>query len=289
MTLTIPFEENYVTSSDGLSLYYRDYNSSATATPIVCLPGLTRNARDFEEIAPRLAAEGWRVLAPDLRGRGHSDYDSNPANYIPTKYVDDTLRFLDDLDLESISIIGTSLGGLMAMIIASVAPERLQSVILNDVGPEIEPTGLEHIRSYVGKSVPRQTWREVVLAFSVTNAHIYPNLPEHMWEVLARRTHREMPSGDIVADYDPKIASAFAGAEGVQPAQDLWPQFAALGQIPTLAFRGELSDILSVKTFKDMQTQHPKIVAVTVHDRGHVPLLDEPECKAAIMKFLGDI
>ena len=278
-----PFREVYCASTDGLRLYARIYEQAGIAAPaVLCLPGLTRNSRDFEVLAPHLARR-YRVLCPDLRGRGRSERDSSGQSYHPAAYLADILELLKTLSVPRLAIIGTSLGGLLAMMLAASKQDMVAGIVLNDVGPEIDPVGLARIRGYAGQLPPVRTWAEAIMQLQSVHGDAWPGLDPAAWQRLARRSYRENASGSPVLDCDPGVGNTLRSA----PAQpDLWPLWAALGAVPALAIRGELSDILSPATFERMQHEKPDLVRQTVAGRGHVPLLDEPDCLPAIDAFL---
>lgn len=282
MTATA-WQDRFFSSADGLRLHYRDYPAAAGRAPVLCLPGLSRNCRDFENIAPRIQ-RSRRVLSADLRGRGLSQYDPNWRNYHPGTYVADVVGLLADAAVERVIVLGTSLGGIVAMILAATNPELLAGVILNDVGPEVAPEGLKRISSYVGKAAPVSNWAEAVAQVRATYGLAWPDATEEDWLTLARRGYREV-HGVPRLDMDPMIGEAVRAAPG-GAAPDLWPLFAALRSIPVLALRGELSDVLSQATFDRMAQEKPDLERVTVQGRGHPPTLDEPECVRSIDTFL---
>lgn len=277
------WQDRYFQSTDGLRLHYRDYPASTGLTPVLCLPGLTRNCRDFETIAPRIQRTR-RVLGADLRGRGLSQHDPNWQNYHPGTYVADVATLLASAGLERVIVLGTSLGGLMAMIMAATTPQLLAGVILNDVGPEIAPEGLARISSYVGKATPVRSWAEAAAQARATYGLAWPTATDEDWLAFARRGYREV-DGVPRLDMDPMIGEAVRAAPG-GAAPDLWPLFAALLPISVLALRGAVSDVLSQATFDRMAREKPDLVRVTVPGRGHPPMLDEPESLAAIDGFL---
>ena len=285
MNTTASFREHRWRSADGLELYCRVYDAAGAGAPaVLCLPGLTRNSRDFEDFAPHLAPR-YRVLCPDLRGRGLSARDPKWQNYQPATYVADLTALLQGLGLPRVAIVGTSLGGLLAMILASVAPQAVAGIVLNDIGPEIDPAGAERIRGYAGKLPPVRTWDEAIAQQRLVFGGAWRDLDDALWARLARRNYREDSSGAPVLDADPGIGEALRAA-AAQPPVDLWPLYAALKSTPALAVRGALSDILSAATFERMAREKPDLERLTVAGRGHVPLLDEPECLAAIDAFL---
>lgn len=275
--------ERHFLSADGLSLHYMSYGADSARAPILCLPGLTRNARDFEDLAPRLGADR-RALAPDMRGRGRSEWDPDWRNYKPRIYVADVWRLLDELGIDRVVVIGTSLGGLMAMIMAAEHPERLAGAILNDIGPEVAPEGLARISEYTGRLPPVEGWEAAVAQSREIYGDALPGLSDAQWARLARRSYRENEDGTISPDMDPNIGRALR-EQGGTPG-DTWALFDALRDIPTLVLRGELSDILSAETLARMQARKPDLQVATIPRRGHVPLLDEPESLAAIDAFL---
>jgi pimeloyl-ACP methyl ester carboxylesterase len=271
-------------SHDGLRLHSRVYAGPLAAAPVVlCLHGLMRNNRDFEELAPHLAAR-YRVIVPDVRGRGLSARDPKAENYQIPVYLKDLDLLLSGLGVERTAIVGTSMGGLMAMVLAAMQPARVARIVLNDVGPEVDPAGLERIRGYAGKSTPVKTWPEAAGQLRTIFGVAWPGLDPARWEQLARRSYRVNPSGDIEADADPRIGDVIRASANAAP--DLWPLWRTLERVPVLALRGALSDVLSAVTLARMQREKPDLQALTIANRGHVPLLDEPESLAAIDAFL---
>jgi pimeloyl-ACP methyl ester carboxylesterase len=282
------WSDGYWWSNDGLRLHYRDYAGPAgeggKRPPIVCIPGLTRNARDFEGVAERLAGE-WRLICVDLRGRGESAYAKDPMTYVPLTYLQDMEALIRALDLQRFILFGTSLGGLVTSLLAKSDNERLAGALINDIGPAIENRGIDHIRSYVGRSQSWPTWMHAARALGETNRDRYPGWKLDDWLIFAKRLCRLNPSGRIVLDYDMRIAEPFrlpGGATGF----DMWSAFGALAGIPSLLIRGELSDLLSAATVAAMQAQNPDLEIATVPAVGHAPTLDEPEAAAAIDALL---
>ncbi len=278
------WRDRYFASADGLRLYYRDYPAAvAGRLPVLCLPGLTRNCRDFETTALRLQPMR-RVLTPDLRGRGRSQYDPHWQNYHPGTYLDDLARLLRDAGVERAILLGTSLGGILAMLIAATAPQVPAAVILNDIGPEVAPEGLQRIASYVGRHDPVASWEAAAAQMRAMYGVAMPDACDEEWMAFARRSYTEV-DGTPRLDVDPAIGEAVRAAPS-SGAPDLWPIYAALGPLPVLAVRGELSDVLSAATFERMARDKPDLERLTVPRRGHPPLLDEPECVATIDAFL---
>jgi pimeloyl-ACP methyl ester carboxylesterase len=279
--------ERYYTSGDGLRLYYRDYDPGATGRlPVLCLAGLTRNSRDFEHVALRLQRER-RVLCADLRGRGRSQHDPNWRNYHPATYLADLTLLLADAGVERCVFFGTSLGGILAMLFNATQPQRVAAAILNDIGPEVDPSGLARIAAYVGRHPTARTWADAVRIVRATYEFALPGLSDEQWQDYARRSYTDV-DGAPHLDMDPMIGEAVRSAPGAA-APDLWPVFAALGPVPTLVLRGATSDILARATLDRMQALKPDLVRVEVPNRGHVPLLDEPEAVAAIDAFLARV
>ena len=274
--------EYWFDSHDGRRLFSRVYAAPVANAPVVlCLHGLMRNSRDFEELAPHLASR-CRVIAPDVRGRGFSARDADVNNYQIPVYLTDTMALLAALGAARVSIIGTSMGGLMGMLLAVMQPGLVERLVLNDIGPEVSPEGLERIRGYAGKSTPVSSWPEAVAHVRSVYAETWPGLSDARWEKIARLSYRENAQGLPEADADPRIAEGL-----LQPAAapDLWPLWGALN-MPVLAIRGAHSDILSTGTLARMQQAKPDLRVLSVPNRGHAPLLDEPECIAAIDEFL---
>jgi pimeloyl-ACP methyl ester carboxylesterase len=279
-------EARYVTVADGLRLHFRDYPGAAGKAPLLCLHGLTRNSRDFAELAERYSP-GRRVIALDFRGRGLSEYDPLPARYTPLTYAGDVIELLDQLGIDRAVFVGTSLGGLVTMIIAALAPQRIAASILNDVGPQLTDAGLDRIRSYVGKDVRFASWGAAADAIALNNKQLPASYTHEDWVKMAHRVCRE-ENGEIHFDYDMAIAQPF-DTEGPAPSVDLWPLFKALGQHPLLVVRGERSDLLGADALEKMRAAVPDMKSITVAGVGHAPMLDEPEVVAAIDAFLATL
>lgn len=281
------FRDGTLRTTDGLMLAFREYGSRiAKGTPVLCLPGLTRNSNDFHAIATTLAPTR-RVIALDARGRGRSDYDPNYSNYNLVTEVGDVLSLISAEFDRPCLILGTSRGGLAAMILCGVRPSMVAGVVLNDIGPVLEPKGLERIVDYLGiEPEPLDTWEDAVTAMKASNKQDFPTLSDTEWRAWAERTFRE-DDGKPVLDYDVKLRDAVLESSG--PIPEMWPQFRAMLEIPTLVLRGENSDLLSAKTVDEMRRTKPDMTAVKVKDRGHVPFLDEPESLAAILKLISRI
>ena len=277
--------EYWFESHDGLRLFSRVYaGPRADAPVVVCLHGLMRNSRDFEDLAPHLAAR-YRVVVPDVRGRGLSARDPNFGNYQIPIYLADLLLLCAGLGVRRAYIIGTSMGGLMAMVLAVTQPQLVAGIVLNDVGAEVDPQGLERIRGYAGQTPPVRSWQEAVAQVRAIYGAVWPDLSDERWERITRLTYRENAQGVPESDADPLIAEPLRDTRAAAP--NLWPLWGgALARVPMLAIRGARSDILNVATLARMQREKPGLKVLEVANRGHAPMLDEPECLAAIDEFL---
>ena len=281
------WSDGYWWSNDGLRLHYRDYAGSASRPPIICIPGLTRNARDFEGVAERLACE-WRVICVDLRGRGESAYAKDPMTYVPLTYLQDMEALIRELGLARFVLFGTSLGGLITMLLAMSDSKRIAGAMINDIGPVLVERGLDRIRSYVGRSQSWPTWLHAARYFQEMLADVYPDWSLDQWLVFAKRICKLTPNGRIAFDYDMRIAEPFktpGGATGF----DLWEAFAGLKGVPSLVVRGEISDLLDEATVARMLAENPAMEAATVPRVGHAPTLDEPEAIVGIDRLLARV
>jgi pimeloyl-ACP methyl ester carboxylesterase len=285
--LPTSYTENFWASADGLKLYTRVYpGPNPLARTVLCLHGLTRNSRDFEDLAPHLQKH-CRVIVPDVRGRGHSARDPNPQNYQPAIYLQDILSLIDTVAAQRVAVIGTSMGGLLAMMMAVGHRDRVSGVVLNDMGPEVDPKGLDRIKGYAGRLPRVENWDDAIAQTRTMFGEAWPNLSTERWSALTRRGYREDQAGGLNVDADPMIGEMLRAAPAASA--NLWPFWKALRGIPMLAIRGAQSDILSAATFAKMKAENPELVQLEVAQRGHVPLLDEPECIAAIDAFLAQI
>lgn len=268
-------EHNYK-SADGLDLYYREYAGDASKTPIVCLSGLTRNSADFHDFALRYS--GTRVVyALDYRGRGKSQYDSDYKNYDPQTYLSDVFLFISSLKINKVIFVGTSLGGLLAMGLAGLAPQNTEAVVLNDIGPEISQSGGERIAGYVGQDVRFPTLQAAADAQKQQFSGAYPDLSNEEWlKTTAVGFILDEQDNNYRPNYDLLLGKALQEQVSNQQQFDLWAFFETLKDKPTLAIRGALSDVFSEDVFDKMQTIHPKMDTLILENRGHVPLLNEP-------------
>ncbi|MET0545271.1 MAG: alpha/beta hydrolase [Caulobacterales bacterium] len=289
------FSELFFRNGDRLNLYARDYPASGIASgkaPVICLHGLTRNSKDFEELAPRIAALGRRVVVMDVRGRGRSEYDSMPARYVPPTYAGDGAAWMEDLKIPRAVFVGTSMGGIITMILSALAPGRVAGAVLNDIGPRLEQAALDRIALYVGKPLPPAAdWVEAAQRCKAVNGLAFPDESDAFWMTFARRTYVERDGG-VALDYDPAIAAPFAHTYSDQakktPAPDLTPFFDALAKKPLLTIRGEISDLFSADGLAYMQSRAPQMRTAIVPNVGHAPYMTEPAAWQAIRAFLQD-
>ncbi len=280
------YEDGWWLTTDGLKLHYRDYPGGADGRPpIICIPGLTRNARDFEGVAERLSPE-WRVICVDLRGRGESPQSPDSASYSPPTYVLDIGALYVALGIPRAVILGTSLGGLIAMAMALTTPERLAGVLLNDIGPVIASDGLARIKGYVGKSASWPTWLHAARGIAEGERDVFPRYAIEDWLEVAKRRCRLTSAGRVVLDYDMRIGEPIREAPADAPAPDLWPAFSALRGRPIALLRGARSDLLTQACADEMASRLTSLELTVVPDVGHAPSLEEPESAAAIDRLL---
>jgi pimeloyl-ACP methyl ester carboxylesterase len=283
------YEDRYYNSADGLRLHYRDYEGGAAdQPPILCLPGLTRNGRDFEPVAEHVAGD-WRVIALDFRGRGGSDPDPDPMRYGPKTYVADVLKLLDQLGIAEAVFVGTSLGGLTTMLLAASDDERVAGALINDIGPEVDQRGIDRIRTYVGNAAEWDSFAAAAADFAARMPDVYPRWTSAEWERFARRTCREGDGGQVTLDYDMAIAKPFAAAnDSTQP--NLWPLLHGLRDKPVAVLRGSASDLFSAEVADRMIADLGESAElVTVPDVGHAPSFDEPQSIAALDRLLARV
>ncbi len=281
--VAIPFQERRILAEDGVSLYTRDYEPRRSErAAVLCLAGMTRNAKDFDHLAQTLAARR-RIVCPDYRGRGLSGYDADWRNYQPPTYLNDILHLLTALNIHKVVVIGTSLGGALAMGLAVARPNILAGAVLNDIGPEFDTAGVGRILDYVAKDRPQPTWEAASAEMQRIFGYLELGEPEN-WQRMARATYREAPDGQLHFDWDVRLARA--ARKTLRERQDLWPYFRALRPIPTLALRGGTSAVLSPGGLARMKAEKPDLVAVTVPGVGHTPNLGEPVAAAALTRFL---
>lgn len=282
------FTERRWTSKDGLSLFARDYPaaSGGERLPVICLHGLTRNSKDFEEIAPIIAGWGRRVIVPDVRGRGQSDRDPNPGNYKPPIYARDVVEMMAALDIPRAVFLGTSMGGIITMTLMALRPSAIAAAILNDVGPEVAPEGIARILGYAGKPIEIHNWRDAADYVRRTNEIAMPHFRDEEWQKFARRTFDEIDGIPVLA-YDPAIKISL----GKPPSRiSLWLMGLMFRRLarkrPTLLIRGQTSDVISADIAARMQRKAPTMQRVDVGGVGHAPMLTEPVAVDAIDRFL---
>ena len=279
----------FITAVDGLRLHARCHGrSSSPLLPVVCLPGLARTAEDFDALAGALAGRpghARRVVALDYRGRGLSDYDRDPANYSFQTELADVLAALTALDTLPAIFVGTSRGGILTMLLAALRPTAIAGVVLNDIGPVIEPKGLMRIKGYVGKLPQPRSYEEGAEILRRLFDAQFPKLTTEDWLASARRGFREK-DGALVPTYDVRLAKTLEGVDFEKPFPPLWAQFDALNNVPVMVIRGENSDILSPATVETMRTHHPALETLEIPDQGHAPLLAETDVTERIAIFV---
>lgn len=288
MASEMSFTARHITTHDGLRLYLRDYGPDfADRTPLLCLAGLTRNSADFHVLAEALSRgpDARRVIALDARGRGRSSYDPQPTNYTPMVEAQDVLDCLTALGLQQVSVIGTSRGGILAMIIGALRPAALRAVILNDVGPVIETSGLLRIKAYLAAMPSFASWDMAISTLTTGLAKQFPALAPQQWTDFAHAIFRE-DGGRIIGDFDPRLAQGLKDISADTPDILLWPQFEGLANVPLMTIRGALSDILTPATLAAMLAVRPDLQVIEVPDQGHAPLLDDTTSITAIRRFL---
>ncbi|RWQ36333.1 MAG: alpha/beta hydrolase [Mesorhizobium sp.] len=279
----------FYASPDGLQLHARIYGEANSGHwPVVCLPGLTRNSRDFHELAlhlSRRAETPRKIVAFDYRGRGQSAYDPDIGHYNVGVEAGDILAGLAALDIEEAGFIGTSRGGLIIHVLGAMRPAVLRAIVLNDIGPVVEAGGLAHIRSYLERAPKPKTHAEAVGALRGAHGSDFPALTEVDWDRMVSALYRETGDG-LVPDFDPKLVDTLAGLDLTQPLPALWPQFEALAAVPLLTIRGANSKLLSTETLEQMRKRVPHIETITVEGQGHAPFLETGGLPGAIAAFL---
>ena len=290
LAASVTVESRFIPAPDGLSLHVRCYEPAADSPqlPVLCLPGLTRNEADFTSLATYLAADRTdprRVFALDSRGRGRSAYDPDWRNYNPAVELADVLAVMAALGLPRAAFVGTSRGGILTMLLAAVRPEFIAAAVLNDIGPVIEPAGLERIKRYAGKIPQPRDFADGADTLRRLFGAQFPGLGEADWLAWAHRSWRQ-DKGELIGRYDQALANTLDGVTPDQPMPDLWAQFDALPPVPLMVVRGILSDILSAETVDAMRERRADIEVVEVPDQGHAPLLAEPEIMSRVSAFL---
>ncbi|RUW51847.1 alpha/beta hydrolase [Mesorhizobium sp. M1A.F.Ca.ET.072.01.1.1] len=283
------FSDFFYAAPDGLKLHARIYGeANSGGWPVVCLPGLTRNARDFHELALYLSGKAKtprKVVAFDYRGRGRSDYDPDISHYNVGVEAGDVLAGLSALGIEEAGFIGTSRGGLIIHVLGALKPAALKAIVLNDIGPVIEAEGLAHIRSYLDRAPKPKTFAEAVDAQRRVHGGGFPALTDADWARMVGAICRDTDAG-LVPDFDPALVETLANVDFSKPLPDLWPQFNALAAVPLLAIRGGNSTLLSTATIEEMTKRHPGMETITVEGQGHAPFLETGNLPKKIADFL---
>ena len=280
------YEDLFYTVDDGLALYARDYPGPQNRQGcVLMMHGLTRNSRDFEVLAEKLS-DSYRVLVAEQRGRGRSEWDSQPERYAIPTYVGDMFTLLEAAGEERVAAVGTSMGGLMAMVMNAAKPGVLTHVVLNDIGPELSKVGLDRISSYVGQSGPISTWDEAVAYNRSINGVAFPTLSDDQWETFTRQLFSER-DGTPYLDYDPAISQAVRADDGSAVPPDLWPAYELLKAQPLMLVRGAISDLLDTEIKNRMIKTIPSLEYLEVADVGHAPMLMDGKVTEAIERFIG--
>ncbi|MFS4582156.1 alpha/beta fold hydrolase [Phaeobacter sp. C3_T13_0] len=274
----------YFTTSDGLRLAYDDPGGNiGVGPPLLCLAGLTRDGQDFRYLRPHIRDK--RMITLDARGRGHSQYADDFHSYSVPREAQDVVELLDHLGIVRVTLLGTSRGGLVAMVLAALHKERLAGVILNDVGPEIPTDGITRIMAYIGHRPAAKTHAEAATTLATHMGATFPNVSASRWREEVETFFRETPTG-LELRYDVRLRDALLAQAATGSTPDLWPLFLSLSGVPCGVIRGANSDILSAETYQKMQLSLPELIASEVPDRGHVPFLDEPQSLALIHHIL---
>ncbi|MGL4199207.1 MAG: alpha/beta fold hydrolase [Allorhizobium sp.] len=266
--------DRFITVPDGLTLHVRIHGDNNPGIPVVCLPGLTRNVLDFEDLARLLAAAPYhrRVISISSRGRGLSDRDPKPDRYTIPVEAGDVVTVLDHLGIETAAFIGTSRGGLILHVLAMTHLARIERLVLNDIGPVLETEGLKQIQGYLGSRRLPSNFDDAAELLRATHGAEFPALSDQDWAGMARALYREI-DGKLTADFDPAIAEQFRAADLSQPLPGLWPQFVLFDDRPVMVVRGAHSRLLSRETVTEMQRRHAGCVAIEANGQGHAPLL----------------
>lgn len=287
--MSAQFRDVFCQSADGLKLHAKVIGpDSSTALPVLCLPGLTRTADDFDDIARAIAtspAAPRKVVSVDYRGRGLSDYDADPAKYAVPVELGDVLAIAASLGISRAILLGTSRGGLISMAMATAQPKLLAGVILNDIGPALEIGGLMKIKGYIADPPPRQTWDEAARGLKELFGTVFPSLTDDEWMAWARRAFREKAGGGLERTYDLKLSHTLDGLDPANPLPQVWELFEAMAGVPLMLIHGALSDLLSRQGVQDMIARRPDIELVTVPDQGHAPLLADKATMDRIVAF----
>ncbi len=289
--MVIMYKEHYYQTDDGLTLYLRDYqakNWSHETLPVICLPGLSRNSRDFDKIASALSHQfdqNFRVITLDYRGRGNSEWDENKKNYNIIREAQDVLIAMDFLGLPKAHFIGTSRGGLILHILATMKIDALASIVFNDIGPKIELKGLLEIQDYLSKARLPRDWEDAAHLQEKTHGKEFTELTKDDWHDMAREIYIEK-DGVIKPDFDTAVVDSIKTLDETTELPTMWDQFALLNDIPIMTIRGENSTLFSDETLQEMDKRHPRHTVITVINQGHPPLLQSGELPQQIYNFL---
>lgn len=287
-----PYSEIAYTSDDGLRLYARDYAAASgfAQLPVICIHGLTRNSADFDEVAPLIARQGRRVIAIDVRGRGNSAWDSNPAHYNLQVYSRDVVKLMHDLGIARAVFIGTSMGGLITMTLAVRHLHLIAAAVLNDVGPLLSQRGLARIAAYAGKGAQLRSWDDAAAYLRSINEVAFPHYGPADWDKWARRAYVESAPGVLAMRYDANIGLAIRA--GAVRSSSMMANFAfkrLARRRPTLLVRGAISDLVEAEQVAQMRAMAPALACAEVADVGHAPMLSEPQAQAALRAFLSNV
>ena len=292
-TTTSGWTDGWYWSGDGLRLHYREMAGPADRPALLCLPGLTRTAADFDDLAARLAGQ-WRIIAVDLRGRGESAWPKDSLTYVALTYLLDLRLLFEAAKIERFVVIGSSVGGVLAMQLTTGHRAMMAGAVLNDIGPDIEAEGLARLRANVGRGGNWPTWVHAARDLGARNAALHPDWDLADWLAFAHRLCRLNPAGRIVFDYDPRIAEPFR-LPNRDAGTDLWAALGGLAaqgglaEVPVLSLRGEFSDVLSRRTQSAMLAKLPQMTMAEVPGVGHAPTLNEPEAVAALDALLAQV
>ncbi len=282
------YQDVYYQSNDNLTLYARDYKNSHAAKTIICMHGFTRNSADFEPLA-QILSEKYRIIVPDQRGRGLSEYDSNTANYNPAKYIDDMFKLIQVLDLDEVHIIGTSMGAVVGMSMAAMQPKTVKSMVLNDLGPKVDGFGLKRILESMGIQPKINCWDDAVAHLKKINRLVYPDFTEEQWMGYTVNVFKENNDGVPVSTLDPGVSDLHKDFDVESSPMDLWPVFHSASACSFLVIRGEMSDVFSLSCFKELKQYDNVLNTYEVPRVGHAPLLDDKPTITVISKFFNNI
>lgn len=281
------YEDIYFSGQGGISLHARDYKpKKEQGLPVLCLHGLTRNCRDFEPLIDALPENlGIRFIVPDQRGRGLSA-TAEPQTYSPIVYAQDMWRLMEYLEVEEFLVIGTSMGGIMALLMSAERPSRIRGIAFNDIGPELQQEELNRIVAYLGEDMYVADWEDAVISVKAMQAKNFPDFTDEQWLAFARRMYTKHDNGDLKLDYDENIGIPVRSVASASVPVNMWSMFETTKNAPILVIRGEVSTLFPHETLTKMKEQHPMCVAIEVPNRGHAPILDEPVAVTNIRSWI---